>query len=148
MILRQAHKEKKRKAQIATPQNSSKANTPPKAICIGLNLTGILFICVGLLIMTPLDWNYIILGIVMVFIGTIWPFKDEPGLPYSIEGLKSNPESEAADKSFEKDTLIKILNLKQVGFENKSSYLIMQISQHKRRLRELDTITQEPYTFS
>lgn len=113
----------------------------PGMLCLFFNTIGLIMLCIGLLYHS-VDMNYILLGALFVMFGIFWPENEEVSVPQK----PTKPAITDTQKNLiDGDTLIGMLNLKRVGFENRSSYLSMLIARYQRRIRELDTILQEPY---
>lgn len=123
------------------PQQASGEARQPKAVCWFFNAMGLLLLFIGLVPTAPVDWNYVVLGLLFVVLGVFWPASEEAASPVPPRHeLRSTEDGKA-----EEDTLVSMLNLKRVGLENRTSYLSMQIAHYQRRLRELDGILGEPY---
>lgn len=145
-LVRKARKDKRSKSKgfAAKTSVASETGKQPKFLCLFFNVIGLFLLYYGMLFKSPMDWNTLMLGILFVVLGIFWPAISEEAAGASLQRSRS---SSSNDNPLEGDTLINMLNLKRVGLENRASYLSMQVARLQRRLRELDTLLNEPYTF-
>lgn len=108
---------------------------------------GAVLLYVGILAQDVLSWGHIFWGTFLVMFGLFWPLIAAALTPTEMvdEVAEAKRMDEEMQALIENDTVIRLMNLKRIGVDNKTRFTAMNVTRFERRLAELDGQLNEPY---